>query len=111
MTGCFYLLLMMLSLMLGLVPLATTLASQPTGCLDRRQSADYLSISVRLLDNLATAGEIPRVKIGSKTLFRVQDNDRHHEWEPFNREHDGHYVIDRHLYKNLLGNMLCFEEI
>ena len=51
------------------------------------------------------------VYTGSKTLFQVQVNDSQHEWEPFNREHDGHYVIDRHLYKNLLGNKLCFEEI
>ena len=26
-------------------------------------------------------------------------------------EHDGLYVIHRHLYKNLLGNKICFEEI
>ena len=34
-----------------------------------------LSISTRLLDNLATAGELPRIKIGTKTLFRVADLD------------------------------------
>ena len=51
------------------------------------------------------------VHTGSKTLLRVNLNGRHHEWEPFNKEHDGLYVINRHLYKNLLGNKLCFEEI
>ncbi len=48
---------------------------------------------------------------GSKTLLRVVVNDEQHAWEPFNMAHDGRYSIDRHLYKNLLGNKLCFEEI
>ena len=50
---------------------------KPVGCLNRRHAAEYLSISVRLLDKLATAGEIPRVKIGSKTLFRKADLDQY----------------------------------
>ena len=48
---------------------------------------------------------------GPKTLLRVSTNGEQREWEPFNREHDGRYAISRHLYKNLLGNKLCFEEI
>ncbi len=51
------------------------------------------------------------VHTGSKTLLQVNVNGRHYEWEPFNMEHDGLYAINRHLYKNLLGNKLCFEEI
>jgi hypothetical protein len=51
------------------------------------------------------------VHTGSKTLLHVNVDGRHYEWEPFNMEHDGLYVINRHLYKNLLGNKLCFEEI
>ena len=43
------------------------------GCLDCRESASYLSISTRLLDDLAAQGALPRVKIGRKTLFRVAD--------------------------------------
>ncbi|MDA7926161.1 helix-turn-helix domain-containing protein [bacterium] len=46
-----------------------------SGCLDRRESASYLSISTRLLDDLAAHGSLPRVKIGRKTLFRVADLD------------------------------------
>jgi excisionase family DNA binding protein len=46
-----------------------------SGCLDRRESASYLSISTRLLDDLAAQGKLPRVKIGRKTLFRVADLD------------------------------------
>ena len=48
---------------------------------------------------------------GSKTLLRVQRNGEQHNWQPFNREHDGHAVVSRNLYKSLLGNKLCFEEI
>ena len=48
---------------------------------------------------------------GSKTLLRVHSQDSSYLWEPFNREHDGHFNISRHLYKNTLGNKLRFEEI
>lgn len=41
--------------------------------LDRTEGARYLSISVRFLDELASSGEIPRIKVGTKTLFRVND--------------------------------------
>lgn len=51
------------------------------------------------------------VHTGSKTILHVDRNGEHYEWEPFNMEHDGLYLINRHLYKNLLGNKLCFEEI
>ena len=51
------------------------------------------------------------VHTGSKTLLRVNANGEQHEWEPFNMEHDGRFVINRHLYKNLLANKLCFEEV
>jgi hypothetical protein len=48
---------------------------------------------------------------GSKTLLRVGPQDRQLLWEPFNREHDGRFRTRRNLYKNVLGNKLCFEEI
>ena len=48
---------------------------------------------------------------GSKTMLRVNSDERTHEWEPFNQERDGSHSISRNLYKNLLGNKLCFEEI
>ena len=47
---------------------------------------------------------------GSKTILRVEIDGMRHDWEPFNREHDGRYEITRNLYKNLLANKLCFEE-
>ena len=51
------------------------------------------------------------VHTGCKTILHVNVNGSHYEWEPFNMEHDGLYLVNRHLYKNLLGNKLCFEEI
>jgi hypothetical protein len=48
---------------------------------------------------------------GCKTFFRVESNGMHHVWEPFNREHDGRYEVSRNLYKSLLADKLCFEEI
>ena len=48
---------------------------------------------------------------GSKTIFRVQSDGEQRLWEPFNREHDDRYAVSRNLYKNLLGDKLCFEEI
>ena len=48
---------------------------------------------------------------GSKTLLRVEVGAELHEWEPFNLEHNGRYQTSRNLYKNTLGNKLCFEEI
>ncbi|MFT4993215.1 MAG: hypothetical protein ACI965_000233, partial [Paraglaciecola sp.] len=48
---------------------------------------------------------------GCKTMFRVNQNGNQCQWEPFNMEHDGRYELSRNIYKNLLGNKLCFEEI
>ena len=48
---------------------------------------------------------------GSKTLIRVKSADRHTTWEPFNREHDDRFRVSRHLYKNIIGNKIRFEEI
>lgn len=50
-------------------------STAPAGALSRVLAAEYLSISVRLLDDLLTAGDIPRIKIGRKTLVRVCDLD------------------------------------
>ncbi len=45
------------------------------GALSRAKAAAYLSISTRLLDDLLTAGDIPKIKLGRKTLIRVCDLD------------------------------------
>ncbi len=48
---------------------------------------------------------------GSKTLISTGADGQRHEWEPFNRAHQDGYSTSRNLYKNVLGNKLCFEEI
>jgi hypothetical protein len=48
---------------------------------------------------------------GSKTLLRIQQKDGLLLWEPFNQEHTWRYSLERNLYKNTLGNKICFEEI
>jgi hypothetical protein len=48
---------------------------------------------------------------GSKTVLRVSADQGQRVWEPFNREHDGRYVVSRNLYKTVSGDKLCFEEV
>jgi hypothetical protein len=48
---------------------------------------------------------------GSKTILRVTRNGAMQAWEPFNGAHVGRYDTSRNLYKNVLANKLCFEEI
>ena len=48
---------------------------------------------------------------GSMTMLRVRARGRPQNWEPFNRDHDGLYRVTRNLYKNVLGNKVCFEEV
>jgi hypothetical protein len=48
---------------------------------------------------------------GSKTVMRVRRDVSTHLWEPFGQRHHDRYDISRNLYKSLLGNKLCFEEI
>jgi hypothetical protein len=48
---------------------------------------------------------------GSKTLVRVHAAEKLQYWEPFNQEHNRLYTTSRNLYKNVLGNKLCFEEV
>ena len=50
---------------------------QERGAYDRKNAAHYLNISTRLLDDKAASGEIKRIKVGRKSLFRKVDLDRH----------------------------------
>ena len=48
---------------------------------------------------------------GPKTILRVGDGDDAMYWEPFNAEQRGRFVTSCNLYKNTLGNKLCYEEV
>jgi hypothetical protein len=47
---------------------------------------------------------------GSKTLILADVGPKRMLWEPFSREGDGLYDVERNLYKNTAGNKLLFEE-
>ena len=47
---------------------------------------------------------------GAKTMFRVHGETTRY-WEPFAQHYDRQFRTSRNLYKNLLGNKICFEEI
>ncbi len=51
------------------------------------------------------------VHTGSITLLRVQRDDAWHKWDPFAANPNPEARLTRNLYKNVLGNKLCFEEI
>ena len=55
----------------------TTPTPSERGAYDRKNAAHYLNISTRLLDDLAAAEKIQRIKIGRKSLFRKIDLDRY----------------------------------
>ena len=48
---------------------------------------------------------------GPRTILRVGSGANAVYWEPFNREQHGRFNSSCNLYKNTLGNKLCFEEI
>ena len=48
---------------------------------------------------------------GSKAIFLVSCSQRTSLWEPFSERGQGSYLIERNIYKNVLGTVLVFEEI
>ncbi len=72
-----------------------------------RTSPDTALFPYVTVDKLHDAGP----HTGPKTLLRLPDGEAGRTWEPFNREHDHRYRVTRNLYKSVLGDKLCFEEI
>jgi hypothetical protein len=48
---------------------------------------------------------------GSKIILKVTEGNQVWLWEPFTIRQYGQYVLERNLYKNVLGTSLVFEEI
>ena len=48
---------------------------------------------------------------GAKTILRVKRAGRDFLWSPFSNQYQGIYRTERHLYKNVPGNKLVFEEV
>ena len=45
----------------------------PDPVLNRANAAKFLGVTTRTLDQLATVGELTRVKFGTRTVFQVSD--------------------------------------
>jgi hypothetical protein len=48
---------------------------------------------------------------GCKTLLKVKRNGQDFKWDAFNKDFNHQYQITQNLYKNILGDKICFEEI
>lgn len=48
---------------------------------------------------------------GCKTLLQITINERVFKWNAFNNDFNHQYKISQNLYKNVLGDKICFEEI
>ena len=80
-----------------------------------RSNAESALFPYETEDKIAAHHELT----GSKTILRVKRNGRfnnaHHKrihlWEPFSNRYAGLYHLERHLYKNIYGNKLIFEEV
>ncbi|HSN74428.1 MAG TPA: hypothetical protein VL334_04935, partial [Anaerolineae bacterium] len=72
-----------------------------------RSNADSALFPYETVDKIQAHGE----QTGGKTILRVKLSGRTHLWEPFSERYAGVYRRERHLYKNVYGNKLIFEEI
>lgn len=72
-----------------------------------RRNADSALFPYETDDKIAAHSE----QTGAKTLLRVARQGHTHLWEPFSQRYAGVYRCERHLYKNIYGNKLIFEEI
>lgn len=48
---------------------------------------------------------------GSKTILRIQKDNKLYLWEPFSIRSENLYTLKRNLYKSIRGNKILFEEI
>jgi hypothetical protein len=48
---------------------------------------------------------------GCKTLLQIIKNGESFKWNAFNKDFNHQYHISQNLYKNVLGDKICFEEI
>lgn len=72
-----------------------------------RKNAEYSLFPYYTDDKITESAEIT----GSKSIFKVTQNDNTHFWEPFSVLSKGKFQLKRNLYKNKWGNKILFEEI
>jgi hypothetical protein len=71
-----------------------------------RTNADSALFPYETVDKIQAHGE----ETGGKTIVRATRDGRTFLWEPFSGRYAGVYRCERHLYKNVYGNKLVFEE-
>jgi len=72
-----------------------------------RKNSDLALFPYETEDKITAHAE----QTGSKTILRVTQDGRTYLWEPFSERYAGVYRRDCHLYKNVYGNKLVFEEV
>ena len=72
-----------------------------------RKNAEYSIFPYYTDDKITELAETT----GCKSIFRIQNSNKTHLWEPFSERQAGLYKITRNLYKNEFGNKVIFEEI
>ena len=72
--------------------------SRDNGVLSRQQAADYLTLSVRTLDELAHEGEIPYSKLGngirSRVVYQRKDLDAYIERKRIDPKHVARKILE-----------------
>jgi hypothetical protein len=72
-----------------------------------RQNAENALFPYYTVDKLTENSD----NTGHKAVLIVTRSGRTSLWEPFSNQHQGSYHIQRHLYKNVSGTALIFEEV
>lgn len=72
-----------------------------------RKNADYALFPYYTSDKITESAEVT----GSKSIFIIEKDATTQVWEPLSERFDGMYEVSRHLYKNIYGNKIIFEEI
>jgi hypothetical protein len=72
-----------------------------------RSNADSALFPYETEDKITAHSELT----GSKTIIRASRDGKTYLWEPFSNRYAGIYDCERHLYKNIYGNKLIFEEV
>ena len=81
--------------------------SSNSGLTAGRVSAHYALFPYQAVDKVQDAIE----QTGNKTIIRCKTANGNQVWEPFAAIPTNPNQIERNLYKSVLGNKLCFEEV
>ena len=72
-----------------------------------RKNAEFALFPYYTSDKIMETADVT----GSKSIFKVTQNNQTKIWEPLSERFDGQYAVTRNLYKNIYGNKVIFEEI